>query len=412
MKAVQFEGSVPRYAYSMIMGSLSRRAYYDSLSNIVFRDVARPALPNQEWVRVKTKYAGVCGSDKNLIQLHDSPATSPFASFPFTIGHENCGYVAEMGEIAAERLASTVSTGSRVLVDPLLSCTQRGIDPLCPACARGDYSLCYHFTEGTVSPGFSIGSCRDTGGGWSEEFVAHYTQLIPIPDNVSSEDAVLVDAFCSSLHPVMRNFPRDDSTVLVIGCGVIGLSAITSIRALGGKARIVALAKYPFQGQAAKQCGADEVVYMNHSSDYYAGLAKALDARLLDPMLGKRVVLGGADIVYDCVGSSTSIDDALRFTLPHGTMVLVGLAAFPKGVDWTPIWLNEVQVRGSFWCSTEEFEGRRMRTYEVATELLETGRLGLAHLLTHKFRLEDYKEAIEANLNIGRTGLIKSVFEF
>lgn len=412
MKAVQFEGSVPRYAYSMIMGSLSRKSYYDSLSNIVFREVAPPALPNQEWVRVKTKYAGFCGSDKNLIQLHDSPATSPFASFPFTIGHENCGHVAEMGDIAAERLASTVSAGSRVLVDPLLSCTQRGIDHLCPACARGDYSLCYNFTEGTVSPGFSIGSCRDTGGGWSEEFVAHYTQLIPIPDNVSLEDAVLVDAFCSSLHPVMRNFPTDDSTVLVIGCGVIGLSAIAGIRALGGKARIVALAKYPFQGQAAKECGADEVVYMNRSSDYYSGLAKALDARLLDPMLGKRVVVGGADIVYDCVGSSTSIDDALRFTLPHGTMVLVGLAAFPKGVDWTPVWMKEVQVRGSFWCSTEEFEGRRMRTYEVAMELLNTGRLKLAHLLTHKFRLEDYKDAIEANLNIGRTGLIKSAFEF
>ena len=93
-------------------------------------------------------------------------------------------------------------------------------------------------------------------------------------------------------------------------------------------------------------------------------------------------------------------------------MVLVGLAAFPKGVDWTPIWMNEVQVRGSFWCSTEEFEGRRMRTYEVAMELLKAGRLELAHLLTHKFRLEDYKEAIETNLNIGRTGLIKSVFEF
>ncbi|MDD2201314.1 MAG: zinc-binding dehydrogenase [Firmicutes bacterium] len=412
MKAVQFEGSVPRYAYSMILGPLSRKAYYDSLSNIVFRDVAPPALPNQEWVRVKTKYAGFCGSDKNLVQLHDSPATSPFASFPFTIGHENCGYLAEMGDIAAERLASTVSAGSRVLVDPLLSCIQRGIDPLCPACARGDYSLCYNFTEGTVSPGFSIGSCRDTGGGWSEEFVVHYTQLIPIPDNVSSEDAVLVDAFCSSLHPVMRNFPKDDSTVLVIGCGVIGLSAIAAIRALGGKARIIALAKYPFQGETAKQCGADEVVYMSPSSDYYSSLAKALDAKLLDPMLGKRVVVGGADIVYDCVGSSTSIDDALRFTLPHGTMVLVGLAAFPKGVDWTPIWMKEVQVRGSFWCSTEEFEGRRMRTYEVAMELLKTGRLQLAHLLTHKFRLEDYKEAIEANLNIGRTGLIKSAFEF
>lgn len=412
MKAIQFEGSVPRYAYSTIFGPLSKRAYYDGLSNIVFRNVSPPSLPNQEWVRVKTKYAGFCGSDKNLIQLHDSPATSPFASFPFTIGHENCGYVVEMGDIAAERLADKTPLGSRVLVDPLLSCAQRGIDPVCPACARGDYSLCYNFTEGTVSPGFSIGSCRDTGGGWSEEFVAHYTQLIPIPDNVSFEDAVLVDAFCSSLHPVMRNFPSDDSTVLVIGCGVIGLSAIAAIRALGGKARIVALAKYPFQGEAAKECGADEVVYMSRSSDYYTILAKALDAKLLDPMLGKKVVLGGADIVYDCVGSSTSIDDALRFTLPHGTMVLVGLASFPKGVDWTPIWLKEVQVRGSFWCSTEKFEGRRMRTYEVAVELLRTERLKLAHFLTHKFALEDYKQAIEANLNAGHTGLIKSVFEF
>jgi len=410
MKAIQFEGTVPRYVYSTVAGAIVRNAYYDRFSNIVLRDVPPPELPTPEWVRVKTKYAGFCGSDKNLILLHDSPSTSPYASFPFTIGHENCGYVSEMGAVAAERLA--IGIGTRVVVDPLLSCVPRGISPVCPSCARGDYSLCTNFTEGSVSPGMSIGTCRDTGGGWSSEFVAHYSQLIPVPDNVSSEDAVLVDAFCSSLHPVMRNFPADDSTVLIIGCGVIGLSAVSAIRALGGKARIIVLAKHKFQGEAATRLGADAVVYMGNSTDYYAELADVLKTKLLRPMLGKRVVVGGAHTVFDCVGSSTSIDDALRFTIPHGAMVLVGLAAFPKGVDWTPIWLKEVQVRGSFWCSTEQFEGRAMRTYEIAVELLRTGRLSLSPLLTHKFRLEDYRQAIAANLNIDSSRLIKSVFEF
>lgn len=410
MKAVQFEGTVPRYVYSTVAGAINRNAYYDRFSNIVMRDVRPPELPTPEWVRVRTKYAGFCGSDKNLILLHDSPSTSPYASFPFTIGHENCGYVSEMGTVAAERL--TIGIGDRVLVDPLLSCVPRGISPVCPSCARGDYSLCTNFTEGSVSPGMSIGTCRDTGGGWSSEFVAHYSQLIPLPASVSFEDAVVVDAFCSSLHPVMRNFPPDDSTVLIIGCGVIGLSAIAAIRALGGKARIVALASHEFQGEAAARLGADAVVYLRKSADYYAELADALNTKLLKPMLGKRVVVGGAHTIFDCVGSSTSIDDALRFTMPHGTMVLVGLAAFPKGVDWTPIWLKEIQVRGSFWCSTEQFEGRAMRTYEIAVELLRSGRLSLSPLLTHKFSLDEYKQAIEANLNLGKSRVIKSVFEF
>jgi threonine dehydrogenase-like Zn-dependent dehydrogenase len=200
--------------------------------------------------------------------------------------------------------------------------------------------------------------------------------------------------------------------VLIIGCGVIGLCAVAAIRALGGKARIVVLAKHRFQGEEAARLGADAVVYMSKSRDYYAELADVLKTKLLKPMLGKRVVVAGAHTVFDCVGSSTSIDDALRFTMPHGTMVLVGLAAFPKGVDWTPIWLKEVQVRGSFWCSTEQFEGEATRTYEIAVELLHTGRLSLSPLLTHKFRLEDYKQAIAANLNIGSSRLIKSVFEF
>ncbi len=417
MKAVQFVGSVPRWIYSNLGGKFDRRAFYNGLSNVVMREVDPPALPNDEWVRVRTKYAGFCGSDKNLVLLHDSPSTSPFSSFPFTIGHENVGVVSEVGPAAARALAAAgggVGEGSRVLVEPVLSCRPRDIDPVCPACARGDYSLCSNFTEGSVSPGFAIGTCRDTGGGWSREFVAHYSQLIPLPDAVSSKNAVLVDAFCSSLHPVMRNLPGDDDTVVIIGCGIIGISAVAAIRAMGSRARIIALAKYKFQADAATRYGADAVVSMRKKpdGDYYADLANSLGGRLLQPMMGKRIVVGGADYVFDCVGSSTSIDDALRFTAPSGTMVLVGLASFPKGVDWTPIWMKEIQVKGSFWASTEEFEGHRMRTYDVAVELMRTGRVDLSPLLTHEFALEDYRHAIETNLNAGRERLVKSAFVF
>lgn len=412
MKAVQFLGSVPRWIYSKAMGSINPTAYYNGLSNVVLRDIESPVLPSQEWVRVKTKLSGICGSDKNLILLHDSPSTSPYSSFPFTIGHENCGTVIEMGSIAKEKLNGKITLNQNVLVDPLLSCIPRQVEEVCQNCKNGDYSLCNHFTDGIVSPGLSIGTCKDTGGGWSAEFVAHYSQLLSIPENISFEDVVLVDAFCSALHPVMRNFPSDDQTVLVIGCGVIGICAVAALRALGSRAKIVALAKYKFQGDMVLNYGADEVVYITEGTEYYKDLANSLDAKLLKPMMGKPVVSGGADVIFECVGSATSIDDALRFSKPKGTMVLIGLASLANGIDLTPIWLSEVNVKGSFWCSSEVYNGTKMTTYQVALELLKSGKLSLNKLLTHKFKLEDYKKAIETNLSIGANKLIKSCFYF
>ncbi len=116
--------------------------------------------------------------------------------------------------------------------------------------------------------------------------------------------------------------------------------------------------------------------------------------------------------MFECVGSATSIDDSLRFTRAGGKVVLVGLASYPKGIDWTPIWLNEITVKGSYWCGGEHYLRKNTTTYKVAVSLLEEGKVSLEQLLTHKFRVEDYKEAIEANLNKSRTGLIKSAFYF
>ncbi len=407
MKAVQFLGAVPRYVFSMTAGTFTRKAYYSALSNVVLREVDEPKLLSDNWVRIKTKYSGICGSDMNLILLRDSPGSSPFVSFPLTLGHENCGLVTEVGANVAD-----IKIGDRVVVDPILSCAPREIPEPCEFCRNGDFSLCRNFRKGIVAPGLSIGYCRDTGGGWSESFVAHKSQVIKLPDKVCFEEAALIDAFCSSLHPVMRNYPKDDDTCLVMGAGVIGLSVVASLRALGSLAKVVVVAKYRHQADLARSYGADEVVCLKEDPDYFQTLAEILGGELLKPIIGKRIMEGGADVVFECVGNATGIDDSLRFTKAGGKVVLVGLASFPKGVDWTPIWLNEITVKGSYWCSGETYLGKDTTTYRTAVSLLEEGKVSLERLLTHKFRIEDYREAIEANLNKSRTGLIKSVFFF
>jgi threonine dehydrogenase-like Zn-dependent dehydrogenase len=405
MKAIQFQYSLTRYALSKVVGHFYPPAFYGPLSLLRYLDVPQPSLPHEDWVKIQVKMAGICGSDINLIRLHDSPATSPFVSFPFVIGHENLGIICEAGSAAKD-----FEVGERVVVDPLLTCATRGIAPPCKHCQQGEYSRCENFAKGNLSAGLIIGSCRDTGGGWGSHFVAHRSQVFRVPPEVTDENATLVDGLCSALHPVMRNFPSNKDAVLIVGGGLIGLCAIASLRALGSRARILALVKYGFQGDLARHYGADQVFQVERGNDYYREIAEAVGATLYKPVLGKRVMMGGADWVFECVGSDASIDDALRFTRAGGTMVLVGLAAIPRGIDWTPIWLKELRVTGSSSSSTENYRGGSIRTYQLALDLMKEGRLDLSPLLTHRFRLEEYKKALEVLFHKERNQAVKVAF--
>jgi threonine 3-dehydrogenase len=407
VKAIQFEQSIPRYLFSKALGALYTPAFYGAYSCLSLRDVLAPKLPNGEWVRIKVRYAGICGSDLGLVRLHDSPFMSPFGSKTFTMGHENVGVLTEVGD-----QVEGFKVGDRVVADPLLPCAARGINPVCSECAKGEFSRCLNFAEGNIAPGTITGSCADTGGTWSPEFVAHRFQLFHVPDNVSDENAALVDAFCSALHPVMRNMPRDEETVLVAGGGIIGICLVAALRAMGSKARLLVLAKYRYQGELAKRYGADEIIYLR-DGDAYQVVADKTGGRLYKPILGKRVMLGGPDIVYECVGSDSSIDDCLRFAREGGRVVLVGLAGLAKGIDWTPIWFRELKVIGSYCYADEDYQGQRIRTYQLALNWLSEGKLDLSQLLTQRFRIENYRAALDILLTRKSANKsMKAVFEF
>lgn len=405
MRALIFNPTIPRFIVTKALSTVSRSAVWGPFAPLQYRDIPEPPLPGDEWVRVGVRLGGICGSDLHTIHLDTSPAMSALTSFPFVLGHENVGTVLEVGTgVPALR------PGQRVTVEPALPCAARGVPP-CRNCAAGRYNLCLRTTEGHLSPGLMIGACRDTGGSWSATFVAHHSQALPVPDGVPDEDALMAEPMACAVHPLLADPPPDRGTVLVIGGGVIGQCVIAAVRAVGSGARVIALVKYPFQGETARRLGADAVVLLRRGDGYYDEIADVVGGTLRRPMIGRRVLIGGADVTVECVGSSRSLDDALRLTTSGGRVILLGLAAVASGVDWTPIWWKELRVTGSYIYGVEQWQGRTGKTMELVLDWMARGAIRLAHLVTHRFPLHAYREALRVAMGKSESKAFKVVFE-
>lgn len=388
MKAVVFDGAIPRYLLTRAAGTVSRRAVTGAMRCTALRELAPPELPGDRWVRVATRLGGVCGSDVNLVHLHVSPSTSPFSSFPFVIGHENVGTVAEIGSHVTR-----VAKGERVVVNPLLACEVRGITPPCPHCDAGYPSRCEHFTDGAIAPGMLMGTTRGLGGSWGESFVAHESQVVAVPETMSDRAAVLMEPFACVISPLLDHPVPHGARVLVIGAGSMGLLAVAALRAVAG-AEVTVLARHRFQAEHAERLGAAHVV-MTRSKDYFAELSRLTDGRLLRPILGPRIHVGGFDASVVCVGTDTAVGDALRFTRAGGTVILLGNVSALKRVDWTPVWLKELTIRGSLCYNAPSHGGTRHDAFATSASLLASP-LGadLEPLVTHVVPVTEFEHAL------------------
>jgi threonine dehydrogenase-like Zn-dependent dehydrogenase len=303
--------------------------------------------------------------------------------------------------------------GERVVVEPTLWCAPRGFTSLCRFCARGEVNRCERVTEGNLAAGLGIGNCRDTCGSWAPYFLAHRTQLYHLPDTISNENALMVEPFAVGLHAALQNFPNDNDKVLIIGAGSIGLCMLAALRALDSQAEILVLARYAFQAEAARRLGASQVIRATRDTAYYDEIAELTGASFKQPLIGKRYLLGGANLVFECVGTNSSLDDALRLTCNGGRVVVVGLPALVKSMDWTPIFIRELEVLGAYiYHHAEQFRGKRWKTYDLAIDLMERGKVDLGWMVTHKFAQAEYQRALELTRNRGNNAVLKIAFEF
>jgi L-iditol 2-dehydrogenase len=404
MKAVQYNFSIPNFLVVRAADRLPLRLLESGkIPGLNEIESASLTLPGSDYVRLKPRLCGVCGSDISMLLNRAGPALTPFISFPLVPGHE---IVAEIVETGAA--VTGLSPGQRVVVNPVITCEMRGLVP-CPPCASGQPGLCTRAADGELSAGMLIGFCKDLPGGWSQEMIAHRSQIFRLPDEISDETAVLIEPFSVAVHAVLKNPPPDDVNVLIIGSGSIGLFVLSALRMLGRVAPITVLARHPLQEEMARAFGATNVIRGASAGD---AATQITGARRYKPIKGKPVYAGGFDWVYDCVGSSRSVDDSLRVAGPHGQVVMVGCAAEVRGLDLSFVWARELQISGSYVYGKESKVEGAPHTFEIAMKLLQAHpEFGLSRMITHRFPLSDWREAMQVSLARGKHAAIKVIFD-
>jgi threonine dehydrogenase-like Zn-dependent dehydrogenase len=246
-----------------------------------------------------------------------------------------------------------------------------------------------------MAPGSVLGFNRDVGGGLAEFMTAHPSQLVRLPDDLPDAKAVLTDSLASALQPVLEHLPPNDALVVVYGAGIIGQHVIRLLRLLNCRARIIAVARHPFQQNLAQAGGADEVLLKPSRRQ----LGEAVQARWLPTTLGGGNYEGGADFFFDCAGGRQALQDGLLILRSRGTYVMMASTGGVKGIDMSSLWFRELRLTGSAMYAYGPFRGQQVHTYTLAVELLASGDYPADGLVTHIFPLRDYRLAFQTAMN-------------
>jgi threonine dehydrogenase-like Zn-dependent dehydrogenase len=395
VKALVFRHNLAREAASTIGGRVDQRAFVSRLAPVRIEDIEEMPLPARDWVRVETTFSGLCGSDVKQILLNgsrDNPLTA-LVSFPHVLGHE----------VVGRRL----DTGERVVLNPWLSCGPRGIDPPCPACAEGRYPWCRNFRSGDLPVSIHLGNCAAAAGAHAERFAAHESQLFTIPEHVSDEAAVLADPVSVSLRSILLAPPPDGQPVLVYGSGTLAFAAIALLRHLYPATEVWAATRPGARAELAAGLGA--VVLSTSPDELVAQVAHRVGTTPLQPWSKHDWLQDGPAVVYDTIGSTETVETSLRLLATGGTLVVSGVEP-PKRFEWTPLYFKELRVIGSNGFGLEEVGGVTQHAMQHYFTFIRNG-LDLTPVITHRFPLDRWAEAVLAVKNSRRTGAVKVLLE-
>jgi threonine dehydrogenase-like Zn-dependent dehydrogenase len=248
---------------------------------------------------------------------------------------------------------------------------------------------------GDLEPGLQCGYCESTGGGWGHEMVVHPSQVVEVPDDLTDEQAVLVEPVACAVHAARQ---VGNAQVAVIGAGALGLFTIAALRSLARPTALLATAKYPEQRRWAKELGADVVCAPGE-------LDRAVRSATSSFVLDSGQLTSGIDSVVDCVGSEQSLAQAIRVVAPGGTVHMVGMPGVTT-LDLTPVWQREVALRGVY-----AYDQHDDRTHDFATAIDLIRDLDLGRLVSATYPLARYTDAVDHAAHAGERGAVKIAFD-
>jgi len=408
VEEIEFWRQVPRYLATRLTHRFAAPLWSARLAPLHYVQRKPPTLPEHAvagWSRLRVRLSGICGTDLNLVTGRESLSLEPEASYPFIPGHE---IVAEIDASAEPATDMDLQPGTRCAVWPPLGCRTRGAMAPCGPCRAGWDGLCERRGEAWPGPALGIGFSRETGGGWGEIFLAHRSQLWPLPSGVSDEDAVLLDPAATALAALLRTESPETERTLIVGGGTIGLLIAYLHHALHRPGSCDVLAHHEFQRDWGQRWGASASVVRGTTAFHDWAASRGMQARRVT---GYGYVFRGVyDRVIVAAGTRSSLTWALHAVRPRGVVVVVAAPASLAGVDPTPLWYREVTCRGIYVYGPVPWDGELVHPYDVLIPRLGAGSIELRSLVSHTFALPDYATALATALDRAKGRALKVVF--
>jgi L-iditol 2-dehydrogenase len=330
------------------------------------QDVERPT-PGAHEVLCKVRAIAICGTDPHIIQGH-YPNFWP-KDWPLIPGHEWCGDVVELGPGAAD---FGWEVGTRV------AGTSHGACGFCRKCVEGRYNICERFGDLRVHKQYG----HNVDGAYADYTVHSIKSVFAVPEELSDEEAAMLDPAAIALHTVKRGNHQPGDTVVVVGPGVMGLLVAEFAQATGAGRVIVV-------GRGARLEKAAAMGF------------ETLDFTAEDTVDGIRERTGGfgAEVALECSGDPKALGQCVELLRKGGTVAVIGIPMEAAQIPLQRAVLDEIEIRGVRAAAGEMPE---------AIALVAAGRIRLGELITHRFALEDFADAY-ATFTERRDGALKVI---
>lgn len=324
-----------------------RAVVYSEARQFRVTEVPDP-VPGPGEVVVRTTLAGVCGTDVHI------DAGAFFSEFPLTPGHEICGEV-----IACGPGVEGLTAGQRVVVDNASACGR------CPECGRNNPLFCHNFRSlGVNAP-----------GGFAEQVLTPANKVFDV-DDLPVDLAVLAEPLACAVHGMDVLALKPGADVVMLGSGTTGL-LLAQLIIHGGAGRLTVAAPTEFKLALAEKYGVNRVVRITRSDP--DGTRKMLTS----------IAPGGYDVAIDATGAPALVELLPQLVRPDGTLMIYGMCDADALVRWSPydIFRRQLTVKGSF---------AQVNCFDRSLAMLRSGRIRGDGLITHRFGLGEYGQALAA----------------
>ncbi|KLU61251.1 alcohol dehydrogenase [Peptococcaceae bacterium CEB3] len=321
--------------------------FYGAKQPLKVEEVPKPQIGAGE-ILVKVAACGLCHTDLHYLD-HGVPT---FKKPPLILGHEVSGTVTEVASGVSQ-----FQVGDRVLLPAVMACG------VCDNCRAGRGNICSHMVM--------LGN--DVDGGYAEYIKAEASNVFHLPEEIPLiEGAIIADAITTPFHAVKnRGKVKPGDTVIVYGCGGVGLNLVQVANAAG--ASVIAVDTMEIKLNKAKELGAVATVNASEVPD----VAKAI----------RKLTGGGAEIAFECIGNPKTMESAFSSVRNGGRLVIVGYTEHTMTLNASRVMYREMEVIGSLGCPLTE--------YPKVIELVRTGKLQVETMVSRRFSLDQVNEGLD-----------------